>query len=211
MDGVSKKISRINGILEKLQLIVHKNILLTIYKTLILPHINYGLLVWGSKSGKILQLQKKTFRAVSCAGYSSHTEPLFKFYDILKVNDIYKYELLALYYNIKRSNVPVYLSKFLPDLSHSARNYEIINPRLQPPVHIHEYITGTCRYQLHVTMLLNEINSIVEPLDSLKSVVNNVQNVTLLGLKRTIKSYLLQKYSYYCVILNCYGCQHYVV
>ena len=26
---------------------------------LILPHINYCLLVWGSKSGKILQLQKK--------------------------------------------------------------------------------------------------------------------------------------------------------
>ena len=33
-------------------------------------------------------------------------------------------------------------------------------------------------------MLLNEINSIVEPLDPMKCVVNNVQNVTLLGLKR---------------------------
>ena len=209
MDEVSKKISRITGILKKLQLIVPKNILLTIYNTLILPHINYGLLVWGNQSGKILQLQKKAIRAVSCAGYISHTEPLFKFYDILKVNDIYKYKLLILYYNIKRLNVPVYLSKFLPDVSHGARNYEIRNPRLQPPVHIHEYITGTCRYQL--TVLLNEINSIVEPLDPLKSVVNNVQNVTLLGLKRTIKSYLLQKYSYYCVIPNCYVCQHYVV
>ena len=169
MDEVSKKISRITGILKKLQLIVPKNILLTIY----------------------------------------HTEPLFKFYDILKVNDIYKYKLLTFYYNIKRSNVPVYLSKFLPDVSHGARNYEIRNPRLQPPVYFHEYITGTCRYQL--TVLLNEINSIVEPLDPLKSVVNNVQNVTLLGLKRTIKSYLLQKYSYYCVIPICYVCQHYVV
>ena len=117
--------------------------------------------------------------------------------------------MLTLYYNIKRSNVPVYLSKFLPDVSHAARNYEIRNPRLQPPVHIYEYITGTCRYQF--TVLLNEINSNVAPLDPLKSVVNNVQNVTLLGLKRTIKSYLLQKYSYYCVIPNCYVCQHYVV
>ena len=71
------------------------------------------------------------------------------------------------------------------------------------------YITGTCRY--HLTVLLNEINSIVEPLDPLKSVVNNVQNVTVLRVKRTIKSYLLQKYSYYCIILNCYVFQHYVV
>ena len=54
-----------------------KNVLLTIYNTLILPHINYCLLVWGSKSGKILQLQKKVIRGVSCAGYISHTEPLF--------------------------------------------------------------------------------------------------------------------------------------
>ena len=63
--------------------------------------------------------------------------------------------------------------------SHDARNCEIRNPILQPPVHIHEYITGTCRYQL--TVLLNAMNSIVEPLDRLKSVVNNIQNVTLLG------------------------------
>ena len=184
-------------------------ILCTIYNTLILPHINYCLLVWGNNSGKILQLQKKAIRAVSCAGYISHTEPLFKLYDILKVNDIYKYKLLTLYYNAKKSNIPIYIFKFLPDLSQGARKYEIRNPRLQPPVHIHEYITRTCRYQLAV--LLNEINLIVEPLDLLKSVVSNIQNVTLLALKRTVKSYLLQKYSYYCVIPNCYVCQRNVI
>ena len=135
----------------------------------------------------------------------SHTEPLFKFYDILKVNDIYRYKLLNLYYNAKKSNIPIYISTFVPDLSQGARKYEIRNPRLQSPVHIHEYITETCRYQL--ALLLNEINSIVETLDPLKSVVSNILNVTLLGLKHTVKSYLLQKYSYYCVIPNCYVCQ----
>ena len=167
------------------------------------------MLVWGNKSGKILQLQKKAIRAVSCAGYISHTKPLFKIYVILKVNDIYKYKLLTLYCNAKKSNIPIYIFKFLPDLSQGTRKYDVRNPRLQPPVHIHEYITGTCRYQLAV--LLNEINSIVEPLDLLKSVVSNIQNVTLLALKRTVKSYLLQKYWYYCVIPNCYVCQRYVI
>ena len=52
---------------------------------------------FGGKSDKILQLQKKAIRAVSCAGYISHTEPLFKFYDILKVNDIYKYKFFLKY------------------------------------------------------------------------------------------------------------------
>ena len=48
-----------------------------------LQHINCCLLVWGNKSGKILQLQKKAIRAVTCAGYISHSEPLFKLFDIL--------------------------------------------------------------------------------------------------------------------------------
>ena len=103
----------------------------------------------------------------------------------------------------------MYIFEFLPDLSQEARNYEIRNPRLQPPVYIHEYITETCRYQLAV--LLNEINSIAEPLDPLKSVVSNIQNVTMLRLKRIVKSHLLQKYSCYCVILNCYVCERYVI
>ena len=55
---MSKKISRIIGVLKTLQLVMPKNILLTIYTTLILPHINYYLLVWGNKSGKNWQLQK---------------------------------------------------------------------------------------------------------------------------------------------------------
>ena len=60
MNEVSKKISWNIGILKKLQLVVPNNILLTIYNTLILPHINYCMLSWGSKPDKIFQLQKKS-------------------------------------------------------------------------------------------------------------------------------------------------------
>ena len=72
INEISKKISRIFGVLKKLQLIVSKNVLLTIYNTLILPHINYWLLVWGSKSGKILQLQKKQFEQFLCRIHFSY-------------------------------------------------------------------------------------------------------------------------------------------
>ena len=61
MNEVPKKISRNIGILKKLQLVLPNNILLTIYNTLILPHINYCLLSWGSKSDKIFQLKKEQF------------------------------------------------------------------------------------------------------------------------------------------------------
>ena len=50
VDVVGNKISRVIGIIKKLQLIFPREILLTIYNALILPHINYCLLSWGSGS-----------------------------------------------------------------------------------------------------------------------------------------------------------------
>ena len=50
VDVVGNKISRVIGIIKKLQLIFPREILLTIYNALILHHINYCLLSWGSGS-----------------------------------------------------------------------------------------------------------------------------------------------------------------
>ena len=83
-----RKFFRFFGILKKLQLIVPNNILLTIYITLILPHITYWLLSWGNKPDNIFQIQKRAIWAISGANSKSHTEPLFKLYNILKVNEI---------------------------------------------------------------------------------------------------------------------------
>ena len=44
---IGNKISRVIGIIKKLQIIFPKEILLSIYNALILPHINYCLLSWG--------------------------------------------------------------------------------------------------------------------------------------------------------------------
>ena len=109
INEVSKKISSSIGILKKLQIIVPNDILLTIYNTLMLSHFNYCLLSWGSKPDKIIQLQKRAVRANS----KSHTEPLFKFYNILKVDDIYTYKLLTFYWKAKQAQLPKYLSKCL--------------------------------------------------------------------------------------------------
>ena len=49
---------------------------------MILPHINYCLLSWGNKPDKIFLLQKRAIRAIPGANSKSHTEPLFKLYNI---------------------------------------------------------------------------------------------------------------------------------
>ena len=50
---IAIKISKIIGILPKLKYIFPKEILLIIYKSLIVPHLNYGLLLWGVNSGVV--------------------------------------------------------------------------------------------------------------------------------------------------------------
>ena len=69
--------------------------------------------------------KKKTIRAISSAGYNAHSEPLFKFYNVIKVEDIYTYRLLVLYYNLKHNKVPNYITSFLPDTSIVSERYPI--------------------------------------------------------------------------------------
>ena len=59
-------------------------------------------------------------------------------------------------------------------------------------------------------MLLNEISVSDKSLGQLKIVTTNVQIMTLFVLKQIVKSCLVQNYSYYCAISNCYICQLYV-
>ena len=82
----------------------------------------------------------------------------------------------------------------------SINNYPIRNPRWQPPMHVHTFITGTCRYQL--PMILNDLNSN----DIMSEVIKNINNVSLLGFKRIAKTFLLDRYSFTCSIPNCYVC-----
>ena len=105
VEEISKKISRTIGVLKKLQLTMPKNILLSIYNALILPQINYCLLCWGYDSSAIFLLQKKAIRIISGGNIKSHTEPIFKLYNLLKIADIYKSKLLILYYKILSSHL----------------------------------------------------------------------------------------------------------
>ena len=52
--------------------------------------------------------------------------------------------------------------------------------------------------------LLNNLNAESE---IFKNVIANIETSTLLGLKRIMKNYFLDKYSYFCHIPDCYICE----
>ena len=58
-DYIASKISKSIGILNRLKHILPTEIEIMIYNSLILSHINYGILMWGYHSDRLYKLQKK--------------------------------------------------------------------------------------------------------------------------------------------------------
>ena len=88
INKISSKISCTIGTLNRLKRFLPKHILITLYNTLILPHINYGILTWGNNINRIQRLQKWAIRTVTNSKYNAHCDPLFKNLSLLKACDI---------------------------------------------------------------------------------------------------------------------------
>ena len=80
--------------------------LVTLYSTLLVPHLLYGIEIWHGalleNQDRIFKLQKKAVRAINSLGYNHHTNEFFKNMEILKVNDIFKQRILI--YMFKNQN-----------------------------------------------------------------------------------------------------------
>ena len=106
------KISKTIGVLNKLKHTFPGSILVTIYTSLILCHLNYGLLVWGYNLSRITKLQKRAIRVITCSKYNAHSEPLFKNVHLLKIEDIFKVQQLKFYYRLVNDLLPTYFNCF---------------------------------------------------------------------------------------------------
>ena len=90
---------RVIGIMYRLKLIYPQAVLLIIYNALILPHISYCLLVWGSKvcnGHPIHLLQKKALRIITNSKYLAHSEPICKQLGLIKAPDMYRIAILEI-------------------------------------------------------------------------------------------------------------------
>jgi hypothetical protein len=112
IDCVSKTLSRNIGIMNKLKHFIPDCILYlhTLYCSLILPYLNYGILIWGNTCktylDKLIQLQKWAIRTVSNSHYRSHSAPLFAKYNVLTFKDMYSLELGVFMYKYSMSELP---------------------------------------------------------------------------------------------------------
>ena len=85
----------------RLKHIYPQAVLLALYSALIVRHLTYCLLAWGSKivpNHPLHLLQKKDLRIFASQDYISHTEPICKEYRILKIFDMYKLAIWKFYF-----------------------------------------------------------------------------------------------------------------
>lgn len=105
-----KKIGQILAILNKLKHNLPGKILKTIYTALIEPHLTYAITSWANLPDTSLKrlrlLQKRAIRVINNKNYNSHTEPLFKTSEILRLCDCYKLKCCKLYHQKLRGMLP---------------------------------------------------------------------------------------------------------
>ena len=63
--SIKKKISKVIGILYRLRNTFLLDVLKTLYKSLVLSYINYGLLLWGIEVKKLESIQKRAIRLIT--------------------------------------------------------------------------------------------------------------------------------------------------
>ena len=98
------------------------------YNSLILPHINYGILVWGHQVHRIFKLQKKTIRIITLSKYNAHKDLIYIELKFLKLADIYKLQQLKFYFRLINKLLPEYFNHipyrkernnlFIPRITH---------------------------------------------------------------------------------------------
>ena len=107
---INKKIAGSLYALRQAKNILPTDCLKTLYYALIQPHISYGLLAWGNSTpttlNRTILLQKRAVRLISKAGYNSHTDPLFKSLEILKVTNLFELGALTFMHKYNQHKLP---------------------------------------------------------------------------------------------------------
>ena len=197
---VTGKLSKINGILNRLKYIYPTNVLLTIYKSLFVPHINYGSLVWGQNFNSISKLQKKVIRTVTHSNYIAHSEPLLKELNLLSVKDLMDLKLIKFLHKLYDNKLPIYFDKYMPYLEARETKYNLRPHPLPVPPVAHAHAESCLLYKL--MKIKNDLatyhklihEKIVKRTHTHSAFSNYVVNI------------MIDKYSYECIFYPCHTC-----
>ena len=198
--SIKKKISKVIGILYRLKNTFPLEVLKTLYKSLVLSYINYGLLLWGVEVKNLEIIQKRAIRLITGSNYIAHTEPLFIQLGLLKVQDIFKLRLLKFYYKLCYGTLPHYFDHYREIIKRQPVR-PLRQHLIHPPFLRTVYAECTPLYQLIKlinTLKTDKSDTILEKLDT--------QNCSYSGFSYHIVNRYLNAYDPNCKLKHCFVC-----
>ena len=131
IDKVLAKVGRLVGVLGRVRNAVGGSSIHKLYNALVLPHLQYCLMVWGdfqegrnkTQGEKLLRYQKTIASMIEGSGNKNHSEPVFHKLGILKIDDMYRQQLRIHAWKFSRGKLPVSQSNMLC-MVRDTHNYE---------------------------------------------------------------------------------------
>ena len=149
-----------------------------------IPHINYGLLLWGRNLDSVAKLQKRSIRTITYSNFIAHSEPLLKELSLLNVYDMHDLKVL----------------KFMHKLYHDELPYNLRPAPLPVPQVTHVYAEDRFVYKL--VEIKNKLTASYEP------ILIKLDDLTFshLGFSKFVSNIMLESYSYNCYLNVCRTC-----
>ena len=150
INDICCKLSKSVGALYRLKQFIPKQILLTLYNTMILPYITYCNIVWGHcaiyLTNRILILQKRAVRIISNSHPLTKTTPLFHKYSILRVTEICEIQTANFMFLFFKGNLPNTFSDILSYDSPAYRCNTRSSTNLRLPLMKYNFSHTTIKY-----------------------------------------------------------------
>ena len=120
---IANRISRSNGLINRVKHMLPPSSLRLLYHSFIQPHIQYTLPAWGGCNAqnkkRIISIQKRAIRTITKSYHTAHTEPRMKQLGLLKFDDLYYMQSALLAHDCFYGNAPINIRNCL---SYSSSN-----------------------------------------------------------------------------------------
>ena len=194
------KLSKVTAVLSRIKHQLPPDVLKIIYNSLFSSNVMYGLSVWGSSPpshlDRLIKLQKKAIRHVALAKYNSHTEPILKKLNILKLSDSYKLQCSKIYYKQKHGILHSYhASKLLTNSQQLS-----VTTRQSSDIFV-----SRCHSNINKQSINHKVGTVW---NSLPKEIRNQPLVSEKSFARRLKQYFLSQYKEVCDISDCYVCNN---
>ena len=173
------------------------HILRILCNSLILPHLQYSILACGFKMGRLEKMQKRAIRIISCSKYNSHTDPLFKNLNPLKLKDLFELNVLKLYYKYKEIILPFYISNIFSDFN-IGHSYN-----LRTEYNLNEHASNKPSGDKWIRHYLPSLTNKSKP-----DILDKISTHIIQGFAFYIKRTPICNYRVECIVRNCYICNN---